>query len=91
MDPRERFGANLKAARKKAGLSQQEIGDRCDIHRTEVSLLERGGREPRLGMILKLAAALGVSAESLCFGMRWDEDDQRFEVRPRPKLPPKRY
>jgi transcriptional regulator with XRE-family HTH domain len=90
MDPRERFAANLKAARRRAGLGQQELGDRCHMYRTEISLLERGGREPRLGTIAKLAASLGVSVESLCAGMRWDEDAQRFEVKPRPTLPPRR-
>jgi transcriptional regulator with XRE-family HTH domain len=61
------------------------------MYRTEISLLERAGRAPRLGTLVKLAAALDVSVESLCFGMRWDEDAQRFQVRPRPTLPPKRY
>jgi transcriptional regulator with XRE-family HTH domain len=35
------------------------------LHRAEVSLLERGGREPRLGTIVKLARALEVSAARL--------------------------
>lgn len=77
--PRDRFSINLREARKKARISQQELGDRCDLHRTEISLLERGGREPRLGTIIKLASALAVSPESLCVGMRWDEDKQRFK------------
>lgn len=76
--PRHRFAVNLQKARRKAGITQQELGDRCDLHRTEISLLERGGREPRLGTIVKLAGALGVPPESLCTGVRWDVRGQRF-------------
>lgn len=78
---RERFAVSLRRARKKAGISQAELGDRADMHRTEISLLERAGREPRLGTIVKLAAGLGVSVESLCVGMSWDVDDQRFQFK----------
>jgi DNA-binding XRE family transcriptional regulator len=77
--PRDRFAINLREARRKAAVSQQDLGDRCDLHRTEISLLERGGREPRLGTIVKLSSALGVSPESLCVGMRWDVNGQRFK------------
>jgi transcriptional regulator with XRE-family HTH domain len=76
--PRHRFAINLRKARNGTGITQQELGDRCDLHRTEISLLERGGREPRLGTIIKLASALGVSPESLCDGVRWDVRGQRF-------------
>jgi hypothetical protein len=44
-------------------------------------LLERGGREPRLGTIVKLASALGVTPESLCVGMRWDVKAQSFKYK----------
>jgi transcriptional regulator with XRE-family HTH domain len=55
-----RFGANLAAARQRSGLSQEEVGFRAGLHRTEVSILERGARLPRIDTLLKLAAALDV-------------------------------
>jgi len=79
MNPRDNFAVNLRKARKAANLSQQELGLRCNVHRTEVSLLERGGREPRLGTLVKLAGALGVTPESLCTGIAWDVESQRFQ------------
>jgi transcriptional regulator with XRE-family HTH domain len=79
MQPKEQFAENLRKARKAANMSQAELGRRCDVHRTEVSLLERRGREPRLGTIVKLAGALGVTPESLCAGVTWDVDAQRFK------------
>jgi transcriptional regulator with XRE-family HTH domain len=78
MTPRDRFAANLIKARKRSGITQQELADRCNVHRTEISLLERGGREPRLGTIMKLVGVLSVTTEALCAGISWDEEAQRF-------------
>jgi transcriptional regulator with XRE-family HTH domain len=63
------FAANLRAARTAAGLSQEALGDACNLHRTEISLLERSGREPRLGTIVKLARALRIPPASLLGGI----------------------
>jgi transcriptional regulator with XRE-family HTH domain len=72
---------NLRRARQRKKLSQEELGFRCDLHRTEISLLERGGREPRLGTIVKLADALDTPAAELCAGIRWSTRSQRFVIR----------
>jgi transcriptional regulator with XRE-family HTH domain len=84
MEIRDRFAVNLRRAREAKGVSQEELGFSCDLHRTEISLLERGGREPRLGTMLKLAAALEVSPEDLCAGIRWQPGKRRFKI-DRPK------
>jgi transcriptional regulator with XRE-family HTH domain len=81
MKPRDRFAVNLRKARRKAKISQEELGFRCDLHRTEISLLERGGREPRLGTIAKLASALDVTPEELCTGISWDVKGQKFKFK----------
>jgi transcriptional regulator with XRE-family HTH domain len=78
MKPRDRFSINLRKARQKVKISQEELGFRCDLHRTEISLLERGGREPRLGTIVKLASALDVTPEELCAGVSWNVKAQKF-------------
>lgn len=78
MQPRDRFGMNLRKVRQKAKISQEELGFRCDLHRTEISLLERGGRELRLGTIVKLAGTLGVNPEELCAGIGWNVKARRF-------------
>jgi transcriptional regulator with XRE-family HTH domain len=81
MKPRDRFAISLRKARKKAGIAQEELGFRCDLHRTEISLLERGGREPRLGTIVKLCGALKVTPEELCGGIDWNVEAQRFDFK----------
>ena len=84
MDQRERFAANLRTARQAHGLSQEALAASCGIHRTEVSLLERGGREPRLEMLVKLARALETTPEGLLDGIAWLPKSRRFKIdRPR--------
>jgi transcriptional regulator with XRE-family HTH domain len=80
MDKRDRFAANLRRAREAAGISQEELAERCELHRTEVSLLERGGREPRLGTMIKLATALGTDADALCAGIGWDPRAREYKI-----------
>jgi transcriptional regulator with XRE-family HTH domain len=80
MNHRDRFSINLRRARQAAGISQEELAERCEIHRTEVSLLERGGREPRLGTMVKLATALGTDPETLCSGITWDVKQRDYRV-----------
>lgn len=69
VQPRQKFAENLRAARADAGISQETLGARADLHRTEVSLLERGERDPRLATIVKLARGLGVPVSALIAGV----------------------
>jgi transcriptional regulator with XRE-family HTH domain len=59
---REKFAANLRQQRDRAGLSQEALADACDLHRTEISLLERSKRSPRLETIVILARGLGLKS-----------------------------
>jgi transcriptional regulator with XRE-family HTH domain len=65
----ERFAANLKAARQKAGLSQLDLARECDVHPTMIARMEKARREPRLTTITKLARGLGVPAADLMRGL----------------------
>jgi transcriptional regulator with XRE-family HTH domain len=78
--PQERFAANLRQARTAFGVSQEELAERCNLHRTEISLLERAGREPRLSTIVKLADVLKTTPTALCEGISWLAEPRRFEV-----------
>lgn len=66
-----RFGENLARCREGADVSQEELSFRASIHRTEVSLLERGERMPRVDTALRIAGSLGVSMDDLVAGMEW--------------------
>lgn len=79
-----RFGKNLVRARKRAGLSQEEVGIRATLHRTEVGMLERGIRLPRIDTLIKLAGAIEVEPAELLDGLDWSPaipSTGRFTVR----------
>jgi transcriptional regulator with XRE-family HTH domain len=80
MKPQERFAANLREARARIDISQEELANRCGLHRTEISLLERAGREPRLETIVKLAGGLETTSAALCAGIAWNPSKRRFAV-----------
>jgi putative transcriptional regulator len=58
------FGGKLSAMRTAAGLSQGQLADRAELHVNTVARLERGENEPAWPVVLKLAAALGVTCEA---------------------------
>ncbi len=66
-----RFGENLRHQRALADITQEELGFRASVHRTEVGELERGSRIPQLDTILKLAGGLAVQPCQLIAGMIW--------------------
>jgi transcriptional regulator with XRE-family HTH domain len=81
-----RFAANLRRLRLVAGLSQEELAFRADIHRTQISFIESGKRVPRLDTLVKLAGALGVTTNDLVDGITWEPYEQLaggFAVTPR--------
>jgi transcriptional regulator with XRE-family HTH domain len=69
-EPGRRFGVNLRAARKGAGYSQEALAYEAEVDRAAISVYERGGREPNLRTVLKLARALHLSPVVLFDGVR---------------------
>jgi transcriptional regulator with XRE-family HTH domain len=65
MDVRSRVGANVKRLREAKGLSQEELAFDAEMHRTYVSGIERGKRNPTVTVVERLAAALGAKASEL--------------------------
>ena len=58
MDVRLRLSLNLQRLRKEKGWSQEELADRAGLHRTYVSGVERGIRNPTITIVEKLAVTL---------------------------------
>jgi ribosome-binding protein aMBF1 (putative translation factor) len=66
----QRFAENLRHHRERLGLSQEALAASCGLHRTEISLLERCKRSPRLETIVILARGLKLrSAGELLEGI----------------------
>ena len=66
-----RFGANLKRIRVGRGLSQEVLAFAASLHRTEVGMLERGVRLPRIDTLVKLCNSLDVAPDELLGGIVW--------------------
>jgi transcriptional regulator with XRE-family HTH domain len=54
------FGSRIKQLRKARNLSQEELAFRAHIHRTYLSGVERGQRNPSLKNISAIAKALNL-------------------------------
>lgn len=78
VDIAARFGENLVRCRKRVGLSQEELGFRASLHRTEVGMLERGIRLPRIDTLIKLAFAMEIPPEDLLDGLLWTPGGPRI-------------
>ena len=65
MDIKAVVGRNVKQHREAKGLSQEQLAFEADLHRTYVSGVERGIRNPTVFIVAKLANALGVEPSKL--------------------------
>jgi len=60
-----RFGTVIRRRRVALNLGQEAFADRAGLHRTHVSMIERGLRSPTLAVVSKLAEAPSTSMASL--------------------------
>jgi transcriptional regulator with XRE-family HTH domain len=71
MDAAERFGENVLRVRQARKMSQEELAAQAEVHRTQISLIESGRREPRIFTMTRLAGALEVDVLTLMEGITW--------------------
>lgn len=69
MEPKQKVGQNIRAERKRVGITQEALAERCDMHPVEVGRAERGVRDLRVSTVVKLARGLGVPACELLRGV----------------------
>jgi transcriptional regulator with XRE-family HTH domain len=60
-----RFGEAVRMLRLNQGISQEELADRCGLHRTYISDIELGKRNVSLENIERLSLALNISLSAL--------------------------
>lgn len=65
MNIRERLAKNLRQLRQDKDWSQELFADEAGLHRTYISDLERGARNPTITVVDKLATAFGVTPRRL--------------------------
>ena len=77
------FGENIRRLRKAQGWTQEELGERANLHRTYVGLIERGEKSISLVNAKRIADVLGVGLD-LCmeagavFGVRQDVEAKEY-------------
>ena len=61
----EKLLNNLEAARKSAGLTQQQLSELAEVSRKSINAIENGVYVPSTALALKIAETLGCSVEDL--------------------------
>ena len=65
MDICKQVGLNVRRLRLEKGWSQEQLADEVDLHRTYISGIERGVRNPTVKIVAQLAARLDVEPGEL--------------------------
>jgi transcriptional regulator with XRE-family HTH domain len=65
MDVRRRVGLNVKRFRQERGLSQEALAFEAKLHRTYISGVERGVRNPTVTVLEGIAGALNLPSSRL--------------------------
>ena len=65
MDIRRQVGLNVRRYRLEKGLSQEGLAHECGLHRTYISGVERGIRNPTVLVLQHIATALDIAASRL--------------------------
>ena len=54
------LGQSIRKHRERLALTQEELSEKSDTHRTYLADIERGSRNPTIETIRRLALALGI-------------------------------
>lgn len=63
------LGRRVSAARRKQGMSQEQLAARSDIDRSHIGFIEQGRRKPTIATLFKISRALKLSLEDLFKGL----------------------
>jgi transcriptional regulator with XRE-family HTH domain len=70
VEPKLQVGQNIRTERKRVGITQEALAERCDMHPVEVGRAERGVRDLRISTVVKLARGLQIPACDLLRGVK---------------------
>ena len=60
-----KFGRNIAAARKAAGMTQKQLSEACGQNEQRICHIETGLREPSLKLTYRIATVLGTNIDKL--------------------------
>jgi len=64
-DVKKLVGERIRELRKEKGLSQEELGDKADLHYTHIGSIERGEKNWSIDTLVKVAGGLNVTVNDL--------------------------
>jgi transcriptional regulator with XRE-family HTH domain len=65
MNKQKKLGVKVKITREESGLSQDQLSELAQIHRTYLSGIENGSRNPTLDVLIRLSDALKITLSDL--------------------------
>ena len=68
-DVRRALGRQVRKLRTAQGLSQEQLGERADLHWTHISGIERAQYDLKLSTLTRVSRGLGVSLAALFAGI----------------------
>lgn len=74
------IGTRIRQQRERIGLTQEQLGEACDLSASFVGHIERGTRKLSVESLYKLAAVLDVSVDYLLFDRMLQEDSLPLEI-----------
>ncbi len=66
------LGPRIRRIRRGLDMSQENLADNAEIHRTQISLIEHGEQLPRIDTLIKLAGGLGFTPCEILDGIVWE-------------------
>lgn len=81
MTPLKELGQKLKAARKKKGLTQQQLADISHVSLKHIQNCERGKKNPSFEILRALVQVLDISLDSLIAPNTLDDEQAANEMR----------
>jgi len=72
------FGKAIRRRRRDLDITQEELAERADLHRTFISDIERGEANPSLENIDRLAQALEISIVDLFSSFRMERSPEKL-------------
>jgi transcriptional regulator with XRE-family HTH domain len=69
VEPKHQVGQNIRANRKRLGITQEALAERSNMHPVEIGRAERGLRDLRVSTVVKIARGLDVPACDLLRGL----------------------
>lgn len=66
----EKFGENVRKFRNLQGITQEDLAEKSELHRTYIGMVERGERNISLNNAYRIATALNVSLSEMMEGIK---------------------